>query len=78
MLPREALITIYKTFGYTFTASSNEKFESLALSLTGTLRSTSKEKLHQELGPQSLQAFTESPAFFIKFSKINLESICLI
>ena len=78
MLTREALITIYKAFDYAFTASSNEKFESLALSLTGTISGASKEKLHQELGLQSLQAFTESPVFFIKFSKINLQPICLI
>ena len=71
MLPREALITIYKTFvrshldygdvlfNQALNFSSHEKLESIqysaCLTLTGTLRGTSKEKLYQELGLESLQ-----------------------
>ena len=71
MLPREALITIYKAFvrhhlGYgdvlfdqAFNPSFHEKLESIqhnaCLALTGTIRGTSKEKLYQELGLKSLQ-----------------------
>ena len=70
-LSREALITIYKAFvrphldysdflfDQAFNASSHEKLESMQynawLSLTGTIRGTSKEKLYQELGLESLQ-----------------------
>ena len=71
LLPREALITICKAFviphldygnilfDQAFNASSHETLESIqynaCLALTGTIRSTSKEKLHQELGLESLQ-----------------------
>ena len=70
-LSREALITIYKAFvrphldysdflfDQAFNASSHDKLESIQynawLSLTGTIRGTSKEKLYQELGLESLQ-----------------------
>ena len=71
LLPREALITIYKAFvrphldygdvlfDQAFNASSHEKLESIqynaCLALTGTIRGTSKEKLYQKLGLESLQ-----------------------
>ena len=71
MLPREGLTTIYKAFvrlhldygdvlfDQAFNASSHEKLESIqynaCLALTGTIRGTSKEKLYQELGLESLQ-----------------------
>ena len=71
LLPREALITIYKAFvrphldygdvlfNQTFNTLSHEKIESIqyntCLALTGTTRGTSKEKLYQELGLKSLQ-----------------------
>ena len=67
LLPRETLITVYKAhfdysdvlFDQAFNASSQEKLESIqynvCLALTGTIRGTSKEKLYQELGLESLQ-----------------------
>ena len=71
LLPREALITIYKAFvrphldhsdvlfDLAFNCSSHENLESIqynaCLALTGTIRGTSKEKLYQKLGLQSLQ-----------------------
>ena len=70
MLPREALISIYKAFvrphlDYGFVlfdqasnASSHEKLESIqynaCIALTGTIRGASKEKLYKELGLESL------------------------
>ena len=75
LLPREALITIYKAFvrphldygdvlfDQAFNGSFHEKLESIqynaCLALTGTIRGTSKEKLYQEVGSESLQ----SPAY---------------
>ena len=66
LLPREALITIYKTFdrphlGYgdilfdqVFNTSSHELLECIqynaTLALTGTIKATSKEKLYQNVG----------------------------
>ena len=66
LLPREALITIYKAFvrphldygdvlyDQVFKASFYEKLESIqyiaCLALTGAIRVTSKEKIYQELG----------------------------
>ena len=71
LLSREALITICKAFvrphldygdvffDQAFNASSHEKLESIqynaCLALTRTIRGTSKEKLYQELGLESLQ-----------------------
>ena len=71
LLPREALITIYKAFvrphldygdilfDEVFNASFQEKLESIqynaCLALTRTIRGTSKEKLYQEVGLESLQ-----------------------
>ena len=73
MLQREVLIAIYKAFvrphldygdvlfDQAFTTSSHEKLESIqcdaCLALTWTIRGTSKEKLYEELGLESLQHF---------------------
>ena len=70
MLPREALISIYKAFvrphlDYGFVlfdqapnASSHEKLESMqynaCIALIGTIRGASKEKLYEELGLELL------------------------
>ena len=71
LLPRAALITIYKAFvrphldygdvlyDQAFNASFHEKLESIqynaCLLLIGAIRGTSKEKIYQELGLESLQ-----------------------
>ena len=85
LLPREVLITIYKPFARTisitvffcqiFDTSSHEKLESIqynaCLALTGTIRGTSKEKLYQELGLESIQLrrWYRKLCFFYKISK---------
>ena len=71
VLPRSALLTIYKCFVRThldygdiiydeaFNNSFHQKIESLqynaALAITGAIRGTSREKIYQELGLESLQ-----------------------
>ena len=71
LLPRAALITIYNAFvrphldygdviyDQAFNTSFHEKLESIkynvCLALTGAIRGTSKEKIYQELGLESLQ-----------------------
>ena len=71
ILPRSALLTIYKCFvrthldygdiiyGEAFNNSFHQKIESLkynaALAITGAIRGTSREKIYQELGLESLQ-----------------------
>ena len=71
LLLRVALITIYKAFvrphlvyrdvlyDQAFNALFHENLESIqyntCLALTGTIRGTSKEKIYQELGLESLQ-----------------------
>ena len=71
LLPRAALINIYKAFvrphldcddvlyDQAFNALFHEKLESIqynaCLALTGAIRDTSKEKIYQELGLESLQ-----------------------
>ena len=71
ILPRSALLTIYKTFirphfgygdiiyGQSYNISFHEKLELLhynaCLVITGAIRSTSKEKLYEETGLESLQ-----------------------
>ena len=96
LLPRGALITIYKafvrphldyddvSFDQAFNASSHEKLESMqynaCLALTVTIRGTSEEKLCQELGLESLQLRHSCRKLYLfrRFSKINLQPICLI
>ena len=71
IFPRSALLTIYKRFVRThldygdiiydeaFKNSFHQKIESLqynaALAITGAIRGTSREKIYQELGLESLQ-----------------------
>ena len=71
ILPRPALLTIYKSFirphldygdiiyDQAYNLSFHQKLESIqynaALALTGAIRSSSREKLYQELGLESLQ-----------------------
>ena len=71
LLPRAALITIYKAFirphldygdilyDQAYNVSFHQKLESIqynaCLAITGTIRGTSKEKLYQEIGLESLQ-----------------------
>ena len=71
LLPRSALITIYKAFvspyldysdilyDQAYNMSFHHKLESVlcntCLAITGAIRGTSKEKLYQELGLESLQ-----------------------
>ena len=71
LLPRAPLITIYKLFNrphldygdmiydQTFNMSFQQKMETIqynaALAITGAIRGSSKEKLHQELGLETLQ-----------------------
>ena len=66
ILPRESLITIYKTFikphldyadiiyDRAYNSSFHQNIESIqynaALAITGAIRGTSKEKIYQELG----------------------------
>ena len=70
-LPRKSLFTIYKSFirshfdygdiiyDQTYNTSFHQRLESLqynaALAITGAIRGTSKEKLYNELGLESLQ-----------------------
>ena len=71
LLPRTALITIYKTsvrphldygdilYDQAFNLSFQQKLESIqyraCLAITGAIRGTSGEKIYQELGLESLQ-----------------------
>ena len=71
LLPRQALITIYKAFirphldygdvlyDQAFNNSFHAKMESIqysaCLAITGAIRGTSREKIYQELGLNSLQ-----------------------
>ena len=71
VLPRPSLVTIYKAFirhhlGYgdiihdqAYKESFHQKLESIqynaTLAITGAIRGTSREKLYQELGLESLQ-----------------------
>ena len=71
VLPRSSLLTIYKTFkrrpfdyadvvyDRNYKSSFHEKLESIqynaALAVTGAIRGSSSEKLHQELDLESLQ-----------------------
>ena len=71
LLPRRSLVTIYKSFirphidygdvifDQAYNKSFHEKLENFqynaSLAITGAIRGTSKEKLYQELGFESLQ-----------------------
>ena len=85
ILPRPALLTIYKCFirphldygdiiyDQTYNLSFHQKLESIqynaALALTGAISGSSREKLYQELGLQSLRLrrWHRNLCFFIKF-----------
>ena len=87
ILPRSALLTIYKCFVRThldygdiiydqaFNNSFHQKIESLqynaALAITGAIRGTSREKIYQELGLESLQQrrWYGKPFLFFKVYK---------
>ena len=72
LLPRTALITIYKAFvrphldygdilyDQAFNLSFQQKLESIqyraCLAITGAIRGTSRENIYQELGLESLQS----------------------
>ena len=72
MLPRSSLLTIYKTFirsqsdyadiiyDQAYNSAFHDKLESIhynaCLTITGTIRGTSTEKLYQELGLESLKS----------------------
>ena len=86
-IPRQALIFIYKAFfrphldygdvlyGWTFTNYLHAKMESIqynaCFAIAGAISCTSKEKLYQELGLESLVQKTLS-------SKMNTQNILLI
>ena len=79
LLPRAALITLYKSFirpylDYgDFNSSFHEKLESIqynaSLAITGAIRGTSREKLYNELGFESLHAtrWYRKLCYFYKF-----------
>ena len=90
VLPRPSLITIYKAFirphldygdvifDQAFNNSFHQRLESIqynaALAITGAIRGTSKEKLYQELGFESLQSrrWFQKLSFFYKIIKNEL------
>ena len=64
ILPREPLLTIYRSFvrphlDQHYNNSFHQKLESVqynaALAITGAIRGSSREKLYQELGLESLK-----------------------
>ena len=87
LLPRTALITIYKAFVrphldygdilyyQAFNLPFQQKLESIrytaCLAITGTIRGTSREKIYQELGLESLQSrrWYRNLAMFYKIYK---------
>ena len=96
VIPRAALLTIYKSFlrsrlGYgdviydrAFSESFQNKLESVqynaALAITGAIRGSSKEKLYQELGLESLKSWRRyrKLCLFFKLKKINIPLTYLI
>ena len=94
-LPRLPLLAIYKSFirshldygdiiyDQAYTASFHQKIESVqynsALAITGAIRGTSKEKLHQELVLETLEKIRwYNCAASLKYSETNLQNICSI
>ena len=95
-LPRPSLLTIYKSFirphldygnvmyDQAYNVSFQQKVESIqynaAVAITGTMRGTSKEKLFEELGLESLQhrRWYRKLCCFCKIWKTNLQNIFLI
>ena len=93
LLPRQSLVTVYKAFirshldyediiyDQTNSDSFHQKMDSVqhnaALAITGAIRGTSREKLYQELGIESLRKrrWYRKLCFFFKIFKVNLRSI---
>ena len=90
IIPRAVLLTIYKSFltlhldygdvicEYAFNESFQNKLESVqynaALAITGAIRGSSREKLYQELGLESLKSrrwYRKFCLFFFKLKKIE-------
>ena len=87
VLPREPLLTIYKSFvrahldygdvvyDQYYNNSLHQKLESIqynaALAITGVIRGSSREKLHQELGLESLKQrqWFRKRCYFFKITK---------
>ena len=96
LLPRQALVTIYKAFirpyldygdvlyDQAFNNSFHAKIESIqynaCLAIRGAIRGTSREKIYQELGLESLQfrRWSENFVSFIKVSKLSIQNTFLI
>ena len=91
-LPRNALITIYKAFirphldygdilyDQPYNMSFHQKLESIhaCLAITGGIRGTSKEKLYQDIGLQSLQLrrwYRKLGMFYKIFKSKNLQHL---
>ena len=95
-LPRQALVTIYKAFirpnldygdvlyDQAFNNSFQAKMKSIqynaCLAITQTFQGTSREKIYQELGLESLQlrCWYRKLCPFHKFSKINIQNTFFI
>ena len=91
-MPRLPLLTIYKSFirphldygdiiyDQAYNASFHQKLDSIqynaALAITGAIRGTSKEKLYDELGLETLEKEdgTGNCVAFLRFSDINVQS----
>ena len=85
LLPRQALITIYKAFvrphldysyvlyDQVFNNSFHERMKSIqynaCLAITGTIRGTLKEKIYQELGLEVPSALFVGTEVFVSFIK---------
>ena len=96
ILPRGPLLPIYKSFirphldngdviyDQNYNNSFHDKLESIqdnaVLAITGTIRGSSREKLYQELGLESLQQrrWFRTLCYFFKITKNQSPSICLI
>ena len=96
IIPRAALLTIYKSslrphldygdviYDRAFNESFQNKLESVqynaALAITGAIRGSSREKLYQELGLESLKSrrWYRKLCLFFKLKKINIPLTYLI
>ena len=94
LLPRSFLLTIYKLFARphldygdaTYDQPNNsrlsDKIESVqyhvALTITGAIRGTSKEKLYQELGLESLKVVFKLSVVGLHFSRIRFYHLPLL
>ena len=96
IIPRAALLTIYKSslrphldygdviYDRAFNESFQNKLESVqynaALAITGAIRGSSREKLYQELGLESLKSrrWYRKLCLLCKYEKINIALTYLI